>query len=283
MTADRMTRRPPEAAAVPDGVLELLRPLCDGRPIVIFDLETTGTEKMLDRIVEIAAIAVPPEGPPRVFDRLVNPGVRIPSEASAIHGISDADVKDAPTFRDLAPELLAFLGDADLAGYNVRAFDVPVLLKEFERAGIPFPLEGRRLVDMQTIFFKKEPRDLGAALRLFAGRDHTGAHAALADVVAAAEVLAGQLRRYPDLPRTLDGLHEFSAPVEGRWVDPDKRFVWRDGEAVFAFGNLKGKSLALVAETKPDYLDWMIRGDFPEPAKEIARNARRGVFPKKRP
>ncbi|HUM01845.1 MAG TPA: 3'-5' exonuclease [Thermoanaerobaculia bacterium] len=278
-----MARPPADPAAVPSGILERLRPLCDGRPIVFFDLETTGTEKMLDRIVEIAAVAVPPQGPVRVFDRIVNPGVRIPREAAEIHGISDADVTDAPSFRDLAPELLAFLGDADLAGYNVRAFDVPVLLKEFERAGLSFPLEGRRIVDMQTIFFKKEPRDLGAAVRLFAGRDHAGAHAAFADVVAAAEVLAGQLRRYPDLPRTLDGLHEFSSPAEGRWVDPDKRFFWRDGEAVFAFGNLKGKSLALVAETKPDYLDWMIRGDFPEPAKEIARNARRGIFPKKRP
>ncbi|HQR45298.1 MAG TPA: 3'-5' exonuclease [Thermoanaerobaculia bacterium] len=278
-----MARTPAGAATVPPEVAELLRTLCDGRPIVFFDLETTGTEKMLDRIVEIAAIAVPPEGPPRVFDRLVNPGVRIPSEASAVHGISDADVADAPTFRDLVPELLAFLGDADLAGYNVRAFDIPVLQKEFERAGATFSLERRRIVDMQTIFFKKEPRDLAAALRLFAGRDHGGAHAALADVVATAEVLAGQLRRYPDLPRTLDGLHEFSVPAEGRWVDPDKRFGWRDGEAVFAFGVHRGKSLALVAETKPEYLDWMIRGDFPEAAKEIARNARRGVFPKKRP
>ncbi len=283
MTAGRMVRPSADAPALPPEVLELLRPLCEGRPIVFFDLETTGTEKMLDRIVEIAAVAVSPEGPPRVFDRLVNPGVRIPSEATAIHGISDTDVKDAPSFRDLAPELLTFLGDADLAGYNVRAFDVPVLLKEFERIGVPFPLEGRRIVDMQTIFFKKEPRDLAAALRLFAGRDHAGAHAALADVVAAAEVLAGQLRRYPDLPRSLNGLQEFSSPAEGRWVDPDKRFFWRDGEAVFAFGNLRGKSLALVAETKPDYLDWMIRGDFPEPAKEIARNARLGIFPKKRP
>lgn len=284
MTAVRMDQnRPVAAAEVPPEVVELLRPLCEARAVVFFDLETTGTEKMLDRIVEIAAVAVPPEGPLRVFDRRVNPGVKIPSEAAAIHGISDADVAEAPLFREIAPELLAFLGDADLAGYNVRAFDVPLLVKEFERAGVLFSLEGRRIVDMQTIFFKKEPRDLAAALRFFAGRQHAGAHAALADVVAAAEVLAGQLRRYPDLPRTLEGLHEFSSPAEGRWVDPDKRFLWRDGEAVFAFGNLKGKSLALVAETKPEYLDWMIRGDFPEPAKQIARDARRGIFPKKRP
>jgi DNA polymerase-3 subunit epsilon len=271
------------APVVPPGVVETLRALCEGRPIVFFDLETTGTERTIDRIVEIAALAVPPEGPPRVFDRRVNPGVRIPSEATAIHGISDADVQDAPSFRQIIPELLAFLGDADLAGYNIRGFDVPLLQKEFERADAVFPMQKRRLVDMQTIFFKKEPRDLRAALRFFAGRDHEGAHAALADVVAAAEVLAGQLRRYPDLPRTMDGLHEFSSPAEGRWVDPDKRFFWRDGEAVFAFGKLKGKSLALVAETKPDYLDWMVRGDFPEPAREIVRNAQRGVFPKKKP
>lgn len=282
MRANPLPETPPAAALLPPDVVESLRLLCTGRPLVFFDLETTGTERMLDRIVEIAAIALLPEGPPRVFDRRVNPGVRIPSEATAIHGISDADVMDAPSFRDLAPELQAFLGEADLAGYNIRAFDVPLLVREFQRAGVPFSLEGRRIVDMQTIFFRKEPRDLGAALRFFAGREHADAHAALADVVAAAEVLAGQLRRYGDLPRTLEGLHAFSTPVEGRWVDPDKRFLWRDGEAVFAFGVHKGKSLALVAETKPQYLDWMIHGDFPEPAKEIARNARRGVFPAKR-
>lgn len=276
-----MDENQPAGTVRPD-VLSVLRPLCAGRPLVFFDLETTGTEKTLDRVVEIAAIAVAPEGPPRVFDRRVNPGVRIPSEATAVHGITDSDVAGAPSFPDIAPELLAFLGEADLAGYNIRSFDAPLLVREFQRAGIPFSLEGRRIVDMQTIFFRKEPRDLAAALRFFAGREHAGAHGALADVVAAAEVLAGQLRRYGDLPRTLDGLHEFSTPVEGRWVDPDKRFVWRDGEAVFNFGAHRGKSLALVAETKPDYLDWIIRGDFPEPAKEIARRARRGVFPAKR-
>jgi DNA polymerase-3 subunit epsilon len=274
---------PPPAAGVPADVVAVLRPLCGDRPLVFFDLETTGTEKMLDRIVEVAAVAIPPDGALRVFDRRVNPGVRIPSEATAIHGISDADVAQAPRFREVAPELIAFLGEADLAGYNIRSFDVPLLVREFQRAGVPFSLEGRRIVDMQTIFFRKEPRDLAAAVRFFAGREHAGAHAALADVVASAEVLAGQLRRYGDLPRTIVGLHEFSTPVEGRWVDPDKRFVWRDGEAVFAFGLHRGKSLALVAEQKPEYLDWMIRGDFPEPAKEIARKARQGVFPAKKP
>ena len=268
---------------LPLDALAPLFELCGERPLAVFDLETTGTDRLSDRVVEVAVVRFGKGGDVATLDRRVNPGVRIPSEATAIHGISDVDVQDAPSFRQIIPELLAFLGDADLAGYNIRGFDVPLLQKEFERADAVFPMQKRRLVDMQTIFFKKEPRDLRAALRFFAGRDHEGAHAALADVVAAAEVLAGQLRRYPDLPRTMDGLHEFSSPAEGRWVDPDKRFFWRDGEAVFAFGKLKGKSLALVAETKPDYLDWMVRGDFPEPAREIVRNAQRGVFPKKKP
>jgi DNA polymerase-3 subunit epsilon len=266
---------------LPEGLVEALRPLCAGRPLVVFDLETTGTDRLSDRIVEIAAVSIPPEGSARLLDRRVNPLTRIPREATAVHGISDDDVKDAPPFRQIAAEVDAFFGEADLAGYNVRAFDVPLLIREFERAGLPFTVAGRRIVDMQTIFFRKEPRDLAAAVRLFAGHEHDGAHAAMADVVAAAEVLAGQLARYPDLPRDLGALHAFSSPVEGRWVDPDKRFAWRDGEAVFNFGDHRGKSLSWVAEQNPDYLDWMIRRDFPEPAKEIARQARRGVFPKK--
>ena len=267
--------------AFSDELIESLRPLCEGRALVVFDLETTGTDRLSDRIVEIAAIAVEPSGPPRVLDRRVNPLTKIPREATAVHGISEADVKDAPPFREIAAGVATFFGDGDLAGYNVRAFDVPLLVREFERAGVPFAVAGRRIVDMQTIFFRKEPRDLAAAVRFFAGHEHARAHAALADVVAAAEVLAGQLKRYPELPRGLDGLHEFSAPAEGRFVDPDKRFVWRDGEAVFNFGDHRGRNLSWVAEQNPDYLDWMIRRDFPEPAKEIARQARRGVFPKK--
>jgi DNA polymerase-3 subunit epsilon len=150
-----------------------------------------------------------------------------------------------------------------------------------ERAGVPLPLENRRIVDMQTIFFKKEPRDLAAAVRFFVGREHAAAHAALQDAVASAEVLAGQLRRYADLPRSLDALHEYSTPAEGRFVDPDKRFLWRDGEAVFNFSEHRGKTLAEVAEKNPGFLDWMVSHNFPAPAKQIARDARRGIFPKK--
>lgn len=264
--------------------LETLAPLFDlarERPLAVFDLETTGTDRLTDRIVEIAAVRFAPGGAVATFDRRVNPGVRIPRESTRVHGISDADVAACPPFAALAPELAEFLEGCDLAGYNVRQFDVPVLLREFEIAKVPFPLEGRRIVDMQTIYFKREPRDLAAAVRVFAGREHGGAHAALADAVASAEVLAGQLRRYEDLPRDVGALHELSRPPEGRFVDPDKRFLWRDGEAVFAFGAHRGTRLAEVAEKNPSYLDFMVEGSFPEEAKRIARDAQRGVFPRK--
>jgi DNA polymerase-3 subunit epsilon len=264
---------------LPAVAIERLRALCDGAPIVFFDLEATGTDRQRDRIVEIGALRISGNGAIETYEKRLDPGVKIPREATAIHGITDDHVRGLPTFADVAAEVLAFFEGADLAGYNIRAFDVPLLLREFERAKLPFPLKGRRIVDAQTIFFKKEPRDLGAAVRFFSGRDHTRAHNALADVVAAAEVLAGQMERYADLPKALVALAEFSTPAEGRFVDPDKRFFWRDGEAVFNFGDMRGTPLAEVAQSNPGYLEWMLRRDFPEEAKQIARDALRGVFP----
>ena len=222
---------------------------------------------------------VSPDGSVAVFETRVNPGVKIPREATAVHGITDADVADAPAFAAVAPDLAAFLEGCDLAGYNLRGFDIPLLAREFERVKVPFSFEGRRVVDAQVIYFRKEPRDLAAAVRTFVGREHTGAHSALADAIASAEVLAGQLRRYADLPRGIEALAAFTAPVEGRWVDADKRFVWRDGAAVFNFGAKRGQTLADVAAKNPEYLDWMLDADFPEEAKRIVREAREGRFP----
>ncbi len=269
------------APPIPPETLAALAALAGERPLVVFDLETTGADRLTDRIVEIAALRFSPDGSADVFESRVNPGVKIPRESTRVHGISDADVTDAPAFAAVAGPLLEFLGNADLAGYSVRAFDIPVLVREFALMGLVFPLERRRIIDMQTIYFRKEPRDLSAAVRFFAGREHTGAHAALADVVASAEVLAGQLRRYEDLPRDVAGLHEVSRPPEGRYADPDKRFLWRDGEIVFAFSEHRGKTLAEVAEKHPGFLDWMISKSFSEESKEIARGALKGVFPRK--
>ena len=265
--------------SLPPETLEILRALCGGAPIVVFDLETTGPDRLTDRIVEVAALKVSPDGSVAVFESRVNPGVKIPREATAVHGITDEDVADAPSFAEVAPFLSAFLEGCDLAGYNLRGFDIPLLGREFERVKVAFSFDGRRVVDAQVIYFRKEPRDLTAAVRTFVGREHEGAHSALADSIAAAEVLAGQLRRYADLPREIDALAAFTAPVEGRWVDADKRFVWRDGAAVFNFGAKRGQPLSVVAVKNPEYLDWMLDADFPEEAKRIVREAREGRFP----
>jgi DNA polymerase-3 subunit epsilon len=261
--------------------MEELLALVSERPLVFFDLETTGTDRFTDRIVEVSAMRLEPGGGYSILEERVNPGIRIPRESTAIHGISDADVKDSPRFAEVIPSLEIFLSGADLAGYNIRTFDVPVLQKEYERAGNELRLEGRRIIDAQVIFFRKEPRDLSSALRFFAGREHKNAHSSLADVIAAAEVLAGELRRYTDLPRDIKKLAEFSSPVEGRFVDPDKRFLWRDGEAVFAFGEHRGITLRDIAKSSPGYLEWMANRDFPAETKRIVREALRGVFPEK--
>lgn len=267
---------------LPPRALEVLRTLCQDAPLVVFDLETTGPDRLTDRIVEVAALKVSPDGSVSTFESRVNPGVKIPAEATAVHGITDADVADAPPFSEVAPPLAAFFEGCDLAGYNLRGFDIPLLGRELDRVKVPFSLEGRRVVDAQVVYFRKEPRDLSAAVRTFVGREHVGAHSALADTIAAAEVLAGQLTRYDDLPRDIDALAAFTAPVEGRWVDVDKRFVWRDGAAVFNFGGKRGQALADVAAKNPEYLDWMLEADFPEEAKRIVREAREGRFPSRK-
>ncbi|MBI5440877.1 MAG: 3'-5' exoribonuclease [Deltaproteobacteria bacterium] len=264
---------------LPPETLEAFRSLCDGAPLAVFDLETTGPDRLTDRIVEVAVVRVSPDGSVAVFETRVNPGMKIPREATAVHGITDVDVADAPAFAAVAPGLAAFLEGCDVTGYNLRGFDLPLLTREFDRVKVPFSFEGRRVVDAHVINFRKEPRDLSAAVRTFVGREHTGAHSALADAIASAEVLAGQLKRYDDLPRGIDELAAFTAPVEGRWVDTDKRFVWRDGVAVFNFGGKRGQPLADVATKNPEYLEWMLDADFPEEAKRIVREAREGRFP----
>ena len=246
------------------------------RPLAVFDLETTGTDPQSDKIVEIALIRVDVSGERRATTRRINPGRPIPKEATAVHGIGDADVATAPLFRDVARELLGLLGDADLAGYNVRRFDVPLLDREFRECGLDLALAQRRIVDVMTIYHKKEPRDLTAAVRFFLGRDHGGAHGAEADAAASLDVLHAQLARYPDLPRSVEALDAFCNPVPPGAVDRNGKFVLREGEVVFAFGKQKGRSLRDVARAQPDYLEWILKQDFPEDARSLVEKALRG-------
>ena len=253
--------------------------LSTDRPIVFFDLETTGTDPATDRIVEISALRIDPGGDRATRTRRLNPERPIPPEATAVHGIRDEDVREEPTFRKVARGFLEFLGESDLAGFNVLRFDVPLLDRELRDCGLDLGLSRRRVVDAMTIFHRKERRDLSAAVRLYLGREHEGAHGAEADVLAVADVLEAQLARYEDLPRSVEDLAAWCDSAPPGAVDRSGKFVWKDGRAVFAFGKFQGRALEEVAKDRPDYLEWVARSDFPADAQDLARKALRGEFP----
>ena len=241
------------------------------RPLVVFDCETTGTNSRSDRILEIACLKIHPDGRREDWVRRFQPGIPIPPASTAIHGIGDADVASAPRFRDAAVELAAFLEGCDLAGYNIAGFDLPVLRTEFLRAGIPFEVSDRRLVDAQRIFFSYEPRHLAAAARFYCEVEHNGAHGALADAEMTLRVFAGQLARYAELPRTVQELHEKYCAGLDQDLDPEGRFRLVNGEPTVNFGKNRGRLLKDISREEPGFLKWVIKGDFSEPVKQIAR------------
>ncbi len=254
------------------------------RALVCFDLETTGTDVMRDRIVQIAAIRVEPDGSRQTHSSLVNPGCSIPAGATAVHGITDADVADAPPFAILWPRLASLFADADLAGFNMVNFDLPLLEEEVRRTGDDLAVSGRRLLDAMRIFHRKEPRDLTAALRFYCDEDLAGAHDALADTTATLDVLDAQLARYPDLPRDAAGLHAFCNPHADLYLDRTRRLRWNDdGDAVLAFGKHEGRTLEEMVGSRAGrgYLEWMVSSDFKQDVKDILREALDGVYPRR--
>jgi DNA polymerase-3 subunit epsilon len=239
------------------------------RPLVVFDTETTGTNPRLDRIVEIACVKVHPDGRREEWVRRFDPGMRIPAASTAVHRITDRDVVGLPRFGDCASELLAFLDGCDLAGYNMTGFDLPVLRNEFHRVGIVFDVTHRRLVDGQRIFFAREPRNLSAAARFYCEAEHDGAHGALADAVMTLRVIAGQLDRYADLPRSVAELHEqFCAGID-QDMDPEGRIRLINGEPTINFGRHRGRTLQALSREEPGVLKWILKGDFSRFVKEI--------------
>jgi DNA polymerase-3 subunit epsilon len=238
------------------------------RPLAVLDLETTGTNPQSDRIVEVAVLTYFPDSKPVRFHRLINPGVPIPEEASAVHGITDEDVADRRQFEAIAERLADRLKGCDLAGFNLRRFDLPVLLAEFARAGVKFTVAGRAVIDVMQIYHAREPRDLAAALRFYCGRAHPGAHGAKADAEATAAVLDAQVGCYEDHPVTVSGLHEHFTDL-----DIAGRFRTVGGRIVFAFGKYQGRSLSSVARKDPGYLRWFLAQDFFDDAKALVRRA----------
>lgn len=232
------------------------------RPVVFFDLETTGTSVTHDRIVEISIIKVNPDGSETVHSRRINPGCHIPEEATAIHHITDEDVADQPLFEQVAPKLAQFISGCDIAGFNSTRFDVPLLDQEFHRAGIDFDFSGVRFIDVQNIFHKKEQRTLVAAYRFYCDKDLNDAHSATADTRATYEVLLAQLDRYPDIGCDVESLSDFSAM--NRAVDFMSRLVYDDrGREVINFGKYKGRLCEEVLAAEPGYYDWIMKSDFP--------------------
>lgn len=249
-------------------------PLELDRPLVFFDLETTGLRVGEDRIVEMALIRLTPQGDVMERVRRFNPGIPIPAEATAVHGITDEDVADEAPFAHRARALARLLEGCDLAGFNIRRFDLPMLEAEFARAGVEFEVRDRRILDMQTIFHREERRDLTAAARFYLGREHPEAHTALGDIRTTAAVLSAQLQRYEHLPSDLDGLHRYCdehAPYDGplgQW------FRVTDEGLIFRKGKYEGRFLEEVAREDAGYLEWILRLDDTRPQVRLAlRNA----------
>jgi DNA polymerase-3 subunit epsilon len=251
------------------------------RPIVFFDLETTGLDIRNDRIVQIAFIRVDTDRSIVTWSSLLDPRIPIPPEATAVHGIDDAGVKGKPVFSDVAGEILAFIKNSDLAGFNVARFDLPMLQAELSRSGETFNPEKMRVLDAQVIFHKMEPRNLDAAYRFYCNRTLKKAHDASADVRATLEIFDRQLSHYPSLPKDVQSLHAFCNEIPGNFVTPDRRFYWRNGEAVIAFGKYRSKPLRWIMEKDPDYLQWMRHGEFSDETKTMIENAFKGLFPEK--
>ncbi len=244
------------------------------RPLAFFDLETTGVNVASDRIVEISILKAMPDGTELVKTHRINPKMPIPLESSLVHGIYDDDIKDAPFFKDVALEIIDFIGDADLAGYNSNKFDIPVIMEEFLRSGFNFDIDNRYFVDVQNIFHQMEQRTLKAAYKFYCGKDIENAHSAEADIKATYDVLLSQIEKYEGkdfeskkgvisqpVVNDVAALHEFTNL--NKPVDFVGRMIFNDeGIPVFNFGKHKGKPVVKVFEEEPSYYSWMMNGDF---------------------
>jgi DNA polymerase III subunit epsilon len=251
------------------------------RPIAFIDLETTGVDVAIDRIVELSVLKIHPDGQKETKTKRVNPGIPIPLTASEVHGIYDKDVKDEPRFTNIAKSLAEFLVNCDLAGYNSNKFDIPLLVEEFLRAGIDFDVKNRKLIDVQNIFHQMEQRTLSAAYRFYCNKELLNAHSAEADILATYEILLAQLDKYEQTELTdkkgnkyipivndVQALHQFTcltnnADLAGRIIFNEK------GIEVFNFGKHKGRGVEEVLKAEPSYYSWMMNGDFPLYTKKI--------------
>lgn len=249
------------------------------RPIVFFDLETTGVNPVTDRIVEISILKVQPNGNEDAMTRRVNPEMHIPETATAVHHITDEDVAAEPTFKEIAGDIARLIDDSDIAGYNSNKFDVPLLAEEFSRAGVQFDWSKRKMVDVHVLYLKKEPRTLSAAYKFYCEKDLEGAHAADADTMATYEVLQAQLDKYPDIQNTVDFLSDFTHQTNN--VDFAGRIIYNDKkQEIFNFGKYKGQLVVDVFRRDPSYYSWMMNGEFAQNTKDVITRIKLNTFGK---
>lgn len=256
------------------------------RPLAVIDLETTGTRYYADRIVEFSVLKINPDGTYKYKNRKVNPQIKIPVGASNIHGITNEDVENEPTFRQLAKGINEFLEDCDLCGFNILDFDLPLLAHEFARIGIEFSSNTRHVVDTMTIYHMNVPYDpsskrtLEAAFLLYCGKELKNAHSAEVDVAACAKIIDAQIDMY-NLPNDVPNLCKICTASRKNYIDLTGKFIWKEEEAAFNFGKHKGRLLIDIYNESPDYYKWMKNQDFSPEVMGIINEAIQGIFPTK--
>jgi len=250
------------------------------KPLVIFDLETTGLAVSVDRIIEIAYLKVMPNCVIFKDDIFLNPEMEVPQEAIAIHGITNKFLEDKPTFKEKAQEIWEIFNTCHYGGYNILNFDLLLLRREFIRAGIDFDYSQSKIIDAKAIFHYMEPRTLSAAYKFYLDKELIDSHSALADVEATAEIIGRQLKKYHQV-RHWDFIYKIQHPAGDRYVDNERKFYWRYGQAHFAFSKYKDQSLKSIAQIDPGFLQWILTADFSEETKIIVRDALDGKFPQK--
>lgn len=250
------------------------------RPLVVLDLETTGTWIEKDRIIEIALIKILPDGSREEFSSKVNPCMPIPAIVTELTGIANDDVKSSPTFATIAAKVKAFLSDADLGGFNIDRFDLPLLAREMSDAGVGFEYGNRAIFDAQKVFHFHEKRDLTSAYRLYCAKDLTNAHSALADTQASLEILEAQVAKYGNGNDEINLLLEFDYKPTAEFFDAERKFRWWNGELYMTFGKYaKKEPLRMIAKKDPSYLQWIVDKDFSDDIKQMIQDVLKGQHP----
>ncbi len=250
------------------------------RTLVVLDLETTGTWIEKDKIIEIAMVKCFPSGEREIFDQRVNPGIAIPARVSEITGIKNEDIKDKPLFFELARSVFDFIGNSDLGGYNVERFDIPLLSRELQEAGLKLDISARHIFDAQKVYHLHVKRDLAAAYQLYCQKELQGAHAALVDTQATVEILEAQVKSYGKETGDLDVLLEYDYKQTSEYFDIDRKFRWWNGELYMMFGKYaRTESIKDIAKKDPGYLQWILTKDFSDDVKNMVQGVLNGKFP----